>query len=86
VLFLAATCGPFAGHGDAGLLRPRSYGVHPEWLALRDEQELAPSVGYVGSFTSFHERGFMVPASHFMRALSHYYGVELHNFNPNSIA
>jgi hypothetical protein len=21
-----------------------------------------------------------------MRALSHYYGVELHNFNPNSIA
>jgi hypothetical protein len=27
-----------------------------------------------------------VPASRFMRALLHYYGVELHNFNPNSIA
>jgi hypothetical protein len=27
-----------------------------------------------------------VPASCFMRALLHYYGVELHNFNPNSIA
>jgi hypothetical protein len=27
-----------------------------------------------------------VPTSRFMRALLHYYGVELHNFNPNSIA
>jgi hypothetical protein len=27
-----------------------------------------------------------VPASRFMRALLHYYGVELHNLNPNSIA
>jgi hypothetical protein len=27
-----------------------------------------------------------VPASRFMQALLHYYGVELHNFNPNSIA
>jgi hypothetical protein len=39
----------------------------------------------VVSFTSFHERGFGVPASCFMQALPHYYGVELHNFNPNSI-
>ena len=38
------------------------------------------------SFTSFHERGFGLPASHFMQALPHYYGVELHNFNLNSIA
>jgi hypothetical protein len=43
-------------------------------------------MGYIVSFTSFHERGFGVPASRFMRALPHYYGVELHNFNPNSIA
>jgi hypothetical protein len=43
-------------------------------------------MGYMVSFTSFHERGFGVPASRFMRALPHYYGVELHNFNPNSIA
>jgi hypothetical protein len=27
-----------------------------------------------------------MPVCHFMRALLHYYGVELHNFNPNSIA
>jgi hypothetical protein len=43
-------------------------------------------VGYVVCFTLFHERGFIVPTSRFMRALPHYYGVELHNFNPNSIA
>jgi hypothetical protein len=35
---------------------------------------LAPPAGYVVSFTPFHERGFGVPASRFMRALSHYYG------------
>ena len=40
----------------------------------------------VVSFVSFHERGLGVPADRFMRALPHYYGVELHNFNPNSIA
>jgi hypothetical protein len=45
-----------------------------------------PPPRYVLSFVSFHERGFGVPASRFMRALLHYYGVELHNFNPNSIA
>ena len=38
------------------------------------------------SFVSFHERGLGVPVDRFMRALLHYYGVELHNFNPNSIA
>ena len=27
-----------------------------------------------------------MPADQFMRALPHYYGVELHNFSPNSIA
>jgi hypothetical protein len=44
------------------------------------------AAGYVVSFTPFHEQGFRMPASRFMRALPHYYGVELHNFNPNSIA
>ena len=37
------------------------------------------------SFVVFHERGLGLPADQFMRALPHYYGVELHNFNPNSI-
>jgi hypothetical protein len=38
------------------------------------------------SFVSFHERGFGVPASRFMRAILHNYGVELHNLSPNSIS
>ena len=50
------------------------------------ERELWPHEGYVVSFVSFHERGLGVSAYRFMRALPHYYGVELHNFNPNSIA
>jgi hypothetical protein len=40
----------------------------------------------VVSFVRFHERGFMAPASRFMWALFHHYGVELHNFAPNAIS
>jgi hypothetical protein len=46
----------------------------------------SPPPGYVLSFVSFHERGFGVPASRFMRAILHVYGVELHNLSPNSIS
>jgi hypothetical protein len=46
----------------------------------------SPPPGYVVSFVSFHERGFGVPASRFMRAILHNYGVELHNLSPNSIS
>jgi hypothetical protein len=45
-----------------------------------------PPDGYVVSFIHFHERGFAAPASRFMRALCHRYGVELHNFAPNAIS
>jgi hypothetical protein len=45
-----------------------------------------PVAGVCAEFRPFHEQGFGVPASRFMRALLHYYRVELHNFNPNSIA
>lgn len=51
-----------------------------------DEEEPTPPAGYIVSFVSFRERGFGVSASCFMRALLYYYGVELHNFNSNSIA
>jgi hypothetical protein len=67
-----------------GLLRPLSGGAQPEWMAP-SEAIPSPSPGYVVSFIAFHERGFEVPTSHFMRALLHHYGVELHNLNPNSI-
>jgi hypothetical protein len=46
----------------------------------------SPPPGYVVSFVSFHERGFGVPVSRFMRAILHNYGVELHNLSPNSIS
>jgi hypothetical protein len=40
----------------------------------------------VVSFICFHERGFGVPAIVFMRALLHYYRVELHHLAPNAVA
>jgi hypothetical protein len=40
----------------------------------------------VVSFVYFHEQGFGVPASIFMRALLHYYRVELHHLAPNTVA
>jgi hypothetical protein len=48
---------------DGGMFCPRSLGAHPEWLALGDEQELTPHVGYVVIFIPFHEWGFGVPTS-----------------------
>jgi hypothetical protein len=69
-----------------GLLRPLSGGPQPEWMAPASKADPTSPSGYVVSFIPFHERGFGVPASRFMRAFLHYYGVELHNFNPNSIA
>ena len=71
---------------DGGLLRPVTDPNRPEWIAPSGEPELRPRDGYVVSFVSFHERGLGLPVDRFMRALLHYYGVELHNFNPNSIA
>jgi hypothetical protein len=57
-----------------------------EWIVPSGrEQAPNPPSGYVVSFARFHERGFMAPASCFMRALCHHYGVELHNFAPNAI-
>jgi hypothetical protein len=70
-----------------GLLRPRASRTQPEWrVPPSDHQEPAPPEGYVVSFVAFHERGFGVPASHFMRALLHYYKVELHHLTPNSVS
>jgi hypothetical protein len=57
-----------------------------EWLVRSvNDREPNPPLGYVVCFLVFLDRGFGILASHFMRALMHYYGVELHKFNPNSI-
>jgi hypothetical protein len=68
-----------------GLLRPLSGDSQPEWMAPPSGAAPSPPRGYVLSFVSFHERGFGVPASCFMRVILHVYGVELHNLSPNSI-
>ena len=71
---------------DDGLLCPITDPNRPEWIAPSGKPELRPHDGYVVSFVSFHKRGLGLLADRFMRALPHYYAVELHNFNPNSIA
>ena len=59
----------------------------PAWIPPRPEEtEPNPPDGYVVSLLRLHERGFGVPVGRFLRALSNYYGVELHNFGPNSIS
>jgi hypothetical protein len=70
-----------------GQLAANEDGQPAEWV-VPSERERAPNPpsGYVVSFVRFHERGFMAPASRFMRALCHHYGVELHNFAPNAIS
>jgi hypothetical protein len=70
-----------------GLLRPRASRTQPEWRVLpSDHREPAPLEGYVVSFMAFHERGFSMLASPFMRALLHYYKVKLYHLAPNSIS
>ena len=66
---------------DGGLLRSVTDPTRPEWIAPYGEREPRPRDSYIVSFISFHEHGLGVPTDRFMRALPHYYGVELHNFN-----
>jgi hypothetical protein len=51
-----------------------------------NHREPAPPEGYVVSFIGFHEMGLGMPLSQFMRALLHYYRVELHHLAPNSVS
>jgi hypothetical protein len=71
----------------AGQLAANEDGRPAEWIVppARDHAPNPPS-GYMVSSVRFHERGFTAPASRFMRALCHHYGVELHNFAPNTIS
>ena len=71
---------------DDGLLHSVTDPNRPEWIAPRAEPQSRPHDGYIVSFVAFHERGLGLPVDRFMPALPHYYGVELHNFNPYSIA
>jgi hypothetical protein len=84
--FSTVTTGDLEALVADGLLRPLSGDSQPEWMAPPSGAAPSPPPGYVLSFVSFHERGFGVPASRFMRAILHVYGVELHNLSPNSIS
>jgi hypothetical protein len=62
-------------------------GQPPAWIVPpAANREPNPSFGYIISFVGNHERGFAVPASHFMHGLCYHYGVKLHNFAPNVIS
>jgi hypothetical protein len=72
---------------EDGLLWPRMSRSQPKWIAQPPaHREPTPPEGYVVSFICFHKRGFDVPTSVFMRALLHYYRVELHHLAPNAVA
>ena len=70
----------------AGILRPITDAGLPEWIfpSANDREPNLPP-GYVVCFLSFLDRGFGNPASHLIWAILHYYEVELHNLNPNSV-
>ena len=70
----------------AGILRPLKDVGFPEWIVpSANDREPNPPPGYVVCFLSFLDRGFGVPAGRLIRAILHYYEVELHNLNPNSV-
>jgi hypothetical protein len=72
---------------SAGQLAANEEGRPAQWIVPpAGDHAPNPPEGYVVSFVRFHKRGFAAPASHFMRALCHRYGVELHNFAPNAIS
>ena len=69
-----------------GLLHPVTDEGMPEWIMPPvNDREPNPPPSYVVCFLSFLDRRFGILACRFMRALAHYYEVELHNFNLNSI-
>jgi hypothetical protein len=84
--FSTVTAGDLEDLVAEGLLRPLSDERRPKWIPPVSGAAPSPPPGYVVSFVSFHERGFGVPASRFMRAILHHYRVELHNLSPNSIS
>jgi hypothetical protein len=72
---------------NASQLVPNVDGQPTVWIVPPSmDQEPKPPHGYMVSFIRFHERGFAVPASRFMRGLCYHYSVELHNFAPNAIS
>jgi hypothetical protein len=72
---------------NGGQLVPNVDEQPAAWIVpLVTDREPNPPHGYIVSFIRHHERGFVAPASRFMRGLCYHYGMELHNFAPNAIS
>jgi hypothetical protein len=70
-----------------GQLAVNVNGQPPEWIVPSERERVPnPPYGYIVSFMRFHEHGFAVPVSRFLRGLCNHYGVELQNFTPNAIS
>ena len=64
----------------AGILRPLKDVEFPEWIVpSANDREPNPPPGYVVCFLSFLDWGFGILAGRLIRAILHYYEVELHN-------
>ena len=67
-----------------GQLPPLTEAV--EWIVPNtDDRRPDCPDGYIVSFVSFHERGFSVPASRFLRGVLYENGLELQHLNPNGV-
>jgi hypothetical protein len=72
---------------NASQLAANEDGQPPAWIdPPAADREPNPPFSYIVSFVRFHERGFAAPASRFLRGICYHYGVELHNFAPNTIS
>jgi hypothetical protein len=72
---------------NGGLLALAGEEAYPAWMVPpASKREPNPPYGYIVSFIWLHEHGFTAPVSRFMRGLCYHYGVELHNFAPNTIS
>jgi hypothetical protein len=56
-----------------------------DYQVPEDPVILAPTKGYVVSFTTFYERGFDVPPHQFHHSLLRYYGLKLHHLAPSIV-
>lgn len=65
-----------------GVLPPNDF---IEWQAASEEVFPTPNTGEIVFQTSFFDCGFYLSAHRFLRGLLYFYGLELHNLNPNGM-
>jgi len=65
-----------------GLLEPKEI---VQWRAARSDPTPYEGVDELVLFQHFIECGLTLPASDFLQGLLYYYGIQIHQLNPNSI-